>query len=170
MLFRSRPREDHPLNSIIERLLSWFSAYYALDAEQTRPADADASHQDMQSSIVPSESLKWQKLKQLRASMQLKRGRSTESPIAEARPLRTAEGLAKLAMNLESHAGFMRLLEEAFQVGWPTIDKGPDKKPNNGHVPPQPQVFSDSALSGSKRRIMDYEADDQQGSRKRRRT
>ena len=124
----------------------------------------------MKQKQVPGQSSKWQKLKQVIESWEDEGDCSPERPLNKAKPQRTAEELATLAANLESHTAFIRLLQEASEAKWPLIDKGPDKKPNNDHVPPQPQVFSDSALSGSKRLIMDNEPDDQQGSRKRRRT
>ena len=166
---QAEPQKDHPLNDIIQRLLSWFSAYYALDTEGNGTTSTEALDEDEEESTVPGQSSKLQKIRQGRAR-RVKRNHSAESLSGEAKPKLTAEELAKLAANLESHAAFVGLLEQAFSAKWPKLDKGPDKKPKGGYVPPKSQVPSGSALSGSKRRSMDHEPDNKPGPSKRSRT
>ena len=166
----AEPEEDHPLNDIFERLLSWFSAYYALDAERKRAASSGTNTQDVQPKKVPRQSSKWQKSIQEWTNWEVERGCSPERLPDQAKRRQTAEELAKLAANLESHTAFIRLLQEASEAKWPLIDKGPDKKPKGGYVPPKSQVPSGSVLSGSKRRSMDHEPDNQPGPSKRSRT
>ncbi|PIL33435.1 hypothetical protein GSI_04057 [Ganoderma sinense ZZ0214-1] len=168
--------KDHPLNEIIQKLLSWFSAYYALDGDVT----SAASSTDVKT-FVPFQSTRLQRVMMRRQDA--KRGRSrpadnnSKQLLADdvaTQPAVNAKDIARLkelAENLASHTAVIELFEEAFKNEWPEIDKGADKKPKDGYVSPKSQVLSGSTTAtGSKRRSMDDAQEDKPGPSKRSRT
>ena len=171
--------KDHPLNEIIQKLLLWFSAYYALDGDLS----AAASSTDVKT-FVPFESSKLQRVMMLKKRRQdAKRGRSHTPLAADKQPTDQSSGvktrptakdlarLTELAENLASHTAVVELFENAFKSEWPELDKGADKKPREGYVPPKSQALSGSTTAtGSKRQSMDDAHEDKPGPSKRSRT
>ncbi|PIL33375.1 hypothetical protein GSI_03995 [Ganoderma sinense ZZ0214-1] len=153
----------HPLNEIIHELLSWFEAHYAFEdpplppsTQETAPADAPNASDDMGIMQLDEEDM---------AMMANRRGRKVED---------TAEKLLEdeeRRKNLETHSAMLALLYDSLNTKkWPADDKGPDKKPKEGYVPPKSAVPTNSTVTGSKRRSMDSEPEEQPGATKRSRT
>ncbi|TFK88444.1 hypothetical protein K466DRAFT_662290 [Polyporus arcularius HHB13444] len=158
-------KRTHPLNDVVEELLTWFKAYYALDslvAEFSKDAPA------LENTRIPSQSNKVKKMRQKAAS------RSTSSlvPLAAAqansKPVTTAgletaakiEEYRKLADNLTSHDPFIALIYNSLDQPWPENDKGEDKKPKGGSAPRKDQVAaaSETVASSKKRPLEEKDA------------
>ncbi|EJF57404.1 hypothetical protein DICSQDRAFT_174046, partial [Dichomitus squalens LYAD-421 SS1] len=148
----SAPEEEHPINEIISELLTWFRAYYALDTP------AQSTKQKARKENISNQFDIEQYLKEF-----LSRANDNESGSGEDPPepdLSTAQSeehkYVKLRKNLDSHTAIIKLfLTTLGSRAWPLKDKGPDKKPEGGYVPPKSAVPSDSMRTSSKRRSMD---------------
>ncbi len=147
-----KPDENHPLNHILEVLLSWFKAYYALDMPvKSAPSSLPSS----QSGITLS-----------RDFLRMVFGADAVSPTRESAsatgsnssPTSSASLDAaqrakdeELASKLMSHEVIIDLFLEATAGQWPHNDKGLDQKPKD-FVRPKDQIPTRSAPTASEKR------------------
>ena len=169
-------KRTHPFNAIVDQLLEWFQAYYALcDLAPDTPQQDPASKQ---AGIDPSTSARYQKLCKLKATALKSSLKSVTASQAVSQPSMKTGGTATtrikelqaLAGNLLSHQPFDDLLMKSLkQQRWPGNDKGEDKKPKGGIVVPKDQApaVSGTHTSARKRSLEETEA---QKERKRSRT
>ena len=124
------PDYAHPLNDIVEELLEWFEAHYALADVGPDPAPKEAPIDRTNLFVpVPMES-------------------GTPAPRPFARSART-DRTARVARNLETHEPMMDLLRRALARGWPLNDKTKDKRPKDGFNPDRDPESSSCASSSS---------------------
>ena len=160
-------QRTHPLNTIIDELLKWFQAYYALEKlQQSRPQEAVAVSEKTK---IPSQGSKVQKMRQKTASRSTSSLTSTAAAQAAvnasptAGPTATAaqvEELWALADKLMSHQPFIDLIDKTFEQEWPENDKGKDKKPKKGVAVRKSQVpaASETHTSARKRKLEEKDA------------
>ncbi|RPD57780.1 hypothetical protein L226DRAFT_163498 [Lentinus tigrinus ALCF2SS1-7] len=156
----------HPLNDIIDELLKWFQAYYALEDLET---DTEKNTNKKNTKDL-SKSTRFQRLRSktvsnsTHASTAADQAGSQPSATTTRPTTKTAtsiQELRTLASNLMSHDPFINLvLDSLEQLEWPENDKGKDKKPKGGVVVPKDQVsaISESLTSSKKREIDDVDA------------
>ncbi|PIL30507.1 hypothetical protein GSI_07207 [Ganoderma sinense ZZ0214-1] len=148
---------EHPLNTIIEELLSWFQAHYALDSARTRTLPEGSRNNTEQT--VPGPTRKRRQLDEKFQFENVLEGRDASLNAAQ------IHQYERLRVKLQSHNAMLTLFHELLNKReWPEHDKGRDKKPKEGYAPPK------SAVTGSKRRFMDEQPEDKQGASKRSRT
>ncbi|KAI0767055.1 hypothetical protein C8Q74DRAFT_927825 [Fomes fomentarius] len=159
----TEPNEDHPLNTIVLELLSWFKAYYALDmpVRLTPPTHPSST----QSRLNLSRSAVMKKIRSGNAarsistplgstSLSASVSASTSSPAVATSSAEVAQRIKdeELVANLMTHDPILKLFEGAIDKNWPVNDKGPDLKPRDGYVIPKDQVPARSTLICSKKR------------------
>ncbi|KAI0359649.1 hypothetical protein OH77DRAFT_1046834 [Trametes cingulata] len=165
----AEPQPPHPLDELVDTLLSWFRAYYKLSLRPSAVQPVPLENEDKQNSVVPA-------ARGILAEMAMKMqaGRegghnagnasSSSAPTPTATTLvppadqtsaqkasllrkqRSREKLECLAKNLETHDPMVRLLMDALAKEWPAHDRCDDRKPEKGWAP----AF-DPVAKGSKR-------------------
>ncbi|KAI0753086.1 hypothetical protein C8Q80DRAFT_491865 [Daedaleopsis nitida] len=161
---QDQPEErSHPLNHIIDKLLTWFKAYYEEDrslSQRSKTSDGPG--------VVPLAASKLLQSLQRRTNPTDRSTPSTapsgsgpeDAPSAglaaasEPGPstTQTRTETAALAKNLTSHDPILKLFDESMGMTWPPDDKGPDKKPKRGYVPRRDQIPTQTELNTSKKR------------------
>ena len=135
----------HPLNQLIEILLSWFSALYTLEALKKPPSDSTTSS----GSGAPSQTHKNSMVIPLSRS---RRNASSSRAEVGAKPKQLSpaqlEELQQLAAKLDDQSNVLALIEEIAIQPFPTLDKGKDKRPEKGYAPCSPETPQFSELSG----------------------
>ncbi|PIL33392.1 hypothetical protein GSI_04012 [Ganoderma sinense ZZ0214-1] len=157
---------EHPLNSVIVPMLKWFEAHYALTAACSPSSPDDPPKEDS-----------------LNASAKGKRRLQVdeEDEVEDVVPSTNPDPELDAAMiatyeqhraRLETHGAMLTLISKALNFKeWPKNDKGPDKKPKDGYMPPKSAVpASVTATTGSKRRSMDDRLEARPGTSKRSKT
>lgn len=140
--FRAKEGSDcrHPVDGIINTLLSWFKAYYAvhyvqivrgqpegIEAEELIPPPFDELLQEDEW-VVPAP-----KARPRETASNGSPGTSTGSPNQENRYTPADE---EEALNLESHDAMALLFQTVLaEHGWPEADKGVDKPLKQGRTP-----------------------------------
>nr|VWP01605.1 Uncharacterized protein [Ganoderma boninense] len=157
---------EHPLNRIIDKLLSWFKAYYSFDvAMLTRTASLTNA---AAIGRVPTHKKKFQNIrvnKHKSDEALAARARGASSSAAQEREAKQLAAQARrvrdkneeLSANLKSHDAILALFDDVLEDVWPVGDRQVDKKPAKGYVRPKrhfPQG-STTSRSGSKRRAAD---------------
>nr|VWO97253.1 Uncharacterized protein [Ganoderma boninense] len=165
------PEKEHPMNHIVDELLSWFKAYYSLDvAPRRRAISGNVIPTD---GMVPRRTMAVQVINRPKSDQAIgdRAHAPSGAPLSGAALEREAEKLkrsklerdAQLAKNkelsakLEDHAAILALLDEALDKVWPVKDKQVDKKPPKGYVRPKRHLPQGSTTSrtASKRRAGD---------------
>ena len=145
-----RPSQKHPIDSLIMELLSWFKALYAQDKkEESVPPGSDL--------VVNHPGVATQPRK-LRAVVGAKRQSASISAGRKPRQLTDAEKaeLHELAQRLWTHDAMEELLGQyMMDRGWPSDDKGADKKPIKGYSPPKENIPITSSRVESTKRPLD---------------
>ncbi|KAI0645248.1 hypothetical protein C8Q79DRAFT_1011331 [Trametes meyenii] len=153
---------DHPLNGVIETLLSWFSAYYTLDRLE-REARA-ATNKENPAPVSRNISQQFRRMKAA-INARAKRGIKEPSPAAPSK-VTVATSKAKVdraaleehANKLASHTALLELLEDVLDKDvWPLQpDRVADRKPEKGWVSKtNDQVPKASFISGSRKRTLE---------------
>ena len=159
-------RRTHPLNAIIDEVLKWFKAYYAL--ESLRPKTSTSGEVEvpaLSNTVIPAMKPQVQRLLHERtlnsslasnaASRAIKKS-STSTLVTTAE----IEELRALANNLLSHEPFFRVVMNSLKQLWPEEDKGEDKKPKRKTVVPRnlAPAFSVTHIGSKKRKLEDKDA------------
>ncbi|KAI1785195.1 hypothetical protein LXA43DRAFT_149942 [Ganoderma leucocontextum] len=132
---------DHPLNELIDTLLSWFSALYAIDLLDNT---TDASP----GSGSPSSRARRGRGKPALPDDSDSDAESLPIPQRAARPSREqVDKLRALAAKLEGHSHVVSLFHDFCRQSFPS-DKGEDKRPEKGYTPCSPETPQFSELSG----------------------
>nr|VWO98105.1 Uncharacterized protein [Ganoderma boninense] len=144
------PEKDHPMNHIVNELLSWFKAYYSFDiAPRRRAVSGNVIPTD---GVVPRRTVGVQLLTKHRSENAIgsRQTRAAAAASSSADLQRDAEKqlkrseledaqLAKnreLSAKLDDHTAILALLDEALDKVWPVGDRQVDKKPAKGFMPP----------------------------------
>ncbi|KAI0368951.1 hypothetical protein BV20DRAFT_1021386 [Pilatotrama ljubarskyi] len=157
---------EHPLNDIVRKLLSWFSAYYNLQLEQNSKGPAPSKQGTTQSSdddverffMLKAQSKAWEQKHAKEARSPLSLTATTLEDTSDDEDLApeqaSPEELQKRAKQLSSHAPILKLLETAVtQNEWPKADRCPDRKPKKGWKPDKlDQVPKGDTIHLSKKR------------------
>ncbi|KAI0359642.1 hypothetical protein OH77DRAFT_1518030 [Trametes cingulata] len=157
------PKLEHPLNHIIQKLLSWFCAYYALQMDNpSKPAPRKEDSGDEMDGFM--------RIKARAKARAQKRVNATHPSSSQAAPALSGDdssdeddaapqqsGRGKLqrrADRLNSHAAVLNVLDDALtKKGWPKADRCPDKKPKKGWRPKQlDQVPKAATIQQSRKR------------------
>ncbi|RPD52762.1 hypothetical protein L226DRAFT_368581 [Lentinus tigrinus ALCF2SS1-7] len=160
-------RRTHPLNAIVDQLLKWFQAFYALD-ELGRGTSEWVP--DTMNTKRPSERSRYRRLCSNKASNLSLASTAAEQAISQpsttvAGPATTTakvEELHALASNLFSHDPFFNLVLHSLKQPWPENDKGEDKKPKGGVTVVVPEfqvpVVADTFTRLKKRELEEVDA------------
>ncbi|KAI1797453.1 hypothetical protein LXA43DRAFT_969406 [Ganoderma leucocontextum] len=150
-------------SAIYGNLLSWFQAHYAsvappvVPTKKMTPANAGPYDEDMGTMELDEDDLV--------ADVVAYGGRNSELDAA------TLAEYDRLRERIKTHGAMLSLLHNSLHTQeWPKDDKGPDKKPKDGYVPPKSAVPTNSTVTGSKRRSMGEECEERPGASKRSRT
>lgn len=133
---------EHPLNQLIETLLSWFSALYTLEAPK-KPSSGPATSSGSALSQAPRNS-------RVIAVNRSARNASRVEVNAKPKQLSPAqlEELKQLAVKLDDQLNVLALIETISVQPFPTLDKGKDKRPEKGYSPCSPETPQFSEVSG----------------------
>lgn len=153
---------SHPLNHIIDTLLTWFKAYYEQDRSLSQrsktsagpgviPLAASKLLQTLQRRIHPTDGSTHSAPSVSESEDAPRIGPATASE-SERSETGTRAETAALAKNLMSHDPILKLFEESLGKTWPSDDKGPDKKPRRGYVPRRDQIPTQLELNPCKKR------------------
>ena len=144
------PDYSHPLNDLIDTLLSWFRGLYAVDyLDRPSPAtDASSaggpslpSQRRGKPAVADDSDSESEPEMELLPRLQ-KRSTDPNRPSPE-----QEKELRALAENLNGHARVVALFREACRQSFPS-DKGKDKRPERGYVPCSPETPEFSEISG----------------------
>ncbi|KAI0359641.1 hypothetical protein OH77DRAFT_1420183 [Trametes cingulata] len=146
---KSKQFPAHPLNSIVDELLCWFSAFYVLQREHVPLVPAAQKKAPVDGKAT------WTKIKEwavTEAKSQYNDPSTTKLPGTTAQI--SQEVLKERAAMLSSHAALLRLLGAALDDGtWPDADRCADRKPKKGWRPKQlDQVPKGETIQQSKKR------------------
>ena len=118
------PDYDHPLNELIDGLLSWFRARYTLDDLSTRVSTHTSS-----SASPPTGG----RLICVGRSSRRKDSSQIQIKLSDPGDLQPShehmEGLRHDAANLDNHSHVLRLIKRVAREPFPLFDKGDDKQP-----------------------------------------
>nr|VWP01527.1 Filamentous fungal-specific transmembrane protein [Ganoderma boninense] len=151
---------EHPLNTIIKQLLSWFQAHYALDSARMNTLP-EGSQNNTQPTVAGPTGKRRELSEEFQAEDVLG-GRDSSLDVAQTLQYE------RLRVKLQSHNAMLTLFYKLLNDReWPEHDKGRDKKPKGGYAPPKSAVPTTSTATGSKRRSMDEEPEARPGPSKR---
>ena len=149
-------KPEHPLNTLLDQLLSWFEAHYAMDSART-PISPEDSQKGAAIALVQKKKSKKVQLDQEYRAAGVYGGRDLNLNAAQILQYE------RLHVKLETYNAMLTLFYDLLNTReWPEGDKGRDKKPKDGHMPPKSAVPS-STVTGSKRRSMDEEPEEKPG-------
>ncbi|PIL33440.1 hypothetical protein GSI_04062 [Ganoderma sinense ZZ0214-1] len=168
------PEKDHPMNHIIDELLSWFKAYYSFDvAPRPRvmsgnvvPTGGMIPMQFRQAQVINRPKSDQAIGERARASATAAADSSSADRVREAKKRAEEEEALQrnkeLSAKLESHDAILQLFGAALEKMWPAGDKQADKKPPKGYVRPKRHFPQGSTTSrtASKRPAGDEAAGD----------
>ena len=144
------PDYDHPLNDLIDTLLSWFRGLYAVNYLDRPSPATDASsaggpslppHRRGKPAVADDSDSESEPETKLLPRLQ-KRSTDPNRPSPE-----QEKELRALAENLNGHTHVVALFREACRQSFPS-DKGKDKRPERGYVPCSPETPEFSEISG----------------------
>ena len=158
----------HPIQTIVETLLRWFAAYYALDRQEVAPPqteDPDPPSDDIEQVELPKDFFRWTD-KYIKHTTH---NHTEPSPVSTLVSEPNTGPTDPNADRVQTHAAMLTLLAHELRQlnNWPADDKGVDKRPKHGYAPPKDGIpisstqltlaSATTGTSGTKRRREDHE-------------
>ncbi|KAI0645293.1 hypothetical protein C8Q79DRAFT_1104751 [Trametes meyenii] len=138
--YRAGSTKSHPINDIVDELLTWFKSHYTLTFRSRNPVKPDAGNESSRESS-PTRSPRmpkktWAATKRAKAlgtpASTAKASKSTSKSSARENLEVDKENAAKLESHIAIAALFEEYLDES-QHAWPRDDKVEDQRPKGGY-------------------------------------
>ncbi len=129
----------HPLNKVIDTLLSWFKAHYALDIisnAETDEAPSNTAPCSVHDTAVPLEEDEYDNDDD--------DDDDDDIDFERLHPAVNVAAVKKLARNLDTHDAFIKVLGKALHSPWPREEKVADKRPKTLYNPISDDIRSES--------------------------